>query len=73
MLFLSDIVVIMLHNYDRPGSVVQPYLTDKLNDGDKLFSKDYPIVFPRPYPGFELAAQFGEKFIVESSECQVAS
>lgn len=46
--------------YDRPGSVVQPYLTDKLNDGDKLFSKDYPVVFPRPYPGFELAAQFGE-------------
>ena len=39
--------------YDRPGAIVQPYLTDKLNDGDKLFSKDYPIVFPKPFPEFE--------------------
>ena len=44
--------------YDRPGAIVQPYLTDKLKDGDPLFSKDYPIVFPRPFPGFQLASSF---------------
>jgi len=45
--------------YDRPGAIVQPYLTDKLKDGDRLFSKDYPIVFPRPFPEFELADKIG--------------
>lgn len=44
--------------YDRPGAIVQPYLKDKLKNGDRLFSKDYPIVFPRPYPEFELADKF---------------
>jgi len=44
--------------YDRPGSIDQPYIKEKLKDGDRLFSKDYPIVFPRPYPEFELADKF---------------
>lgn len=47
--------------FDRPGAIVQPYLTDKLRDGDPLFSKDYPIVFPRPFPGFEMADQFANQ------------
>ncbi len=36
--------------FDKPGAIVQPHLQDKLNDGDPLFSRDYPVVWPRPFP-----------------------
>lgn len=45
---------------DRPGAVVQPYLQDQLNDGDPLYSKDYPLVWPRPYPGAKLSPLFAD-------------
>jgi len=45
---------------DRPGAVVQPYLQDQLDDGDSLYSKDYPLVWPRPYPGAKLAPLFSD-------------
>lgn len=45
---------------DRPGAVVQPYLQDQLNDGDPLYSKDYPLVWPRPFPGAKLAPLFAD-------------
>lgn len=40
---------------DRPGSIPQHGIKNKLNDGDPLWSHDYPVVWPKPWPGFKLA------------------
>ena len=48
-------------NYcDRPGAVVQPYLMQKPSDGDALYGIDYPLVWPRPFPGAKIAALFDD-------------
>ncbi|MGB0906594.1 MAG: phytanoyl-CoA dioxygenase family protein, partial [Maricaulaceae bacterium] len=36
---------------DRPGAIVQPYLLEKPENGCPLSSLDYPLVWPRPFPG----------------------
>jgi len=43
---------------DRPGAIVQPYLLDKPSEGSPLFSLDYPLVWPRPFPGAKIAKLF---------------
>ena len=43
---------------DRPGAIPQAGLAHKLRDGDRLFSADYPVVWPKPWPGFRLAEAF---------------
>lgn len=40
---------------DRLGSVAQVGLNHPLNDGDRLLSQDYPVVWPKPWPGLKLA------------------
>lgn len=40
---------------DRPGAIPQIGTTHALENGDRLFSEDYPIVWPKPWPGFSLA------------------
>lgn len=40
---------------DRQGSVPQVGLTQTLCDGDRLLSQDYPVVWPKPWPGLKLA------------------
>ncbi|MEL6473252.1 MAG: phytanoyl-CoA dioxygenase family protein [Pseudomonadota bacterium] len=48
---------------ERQGAVKQLYTSHQLKDGDRLDSVDYPIVYPRPWPGLRLAdvyAQFGD-------------
>ncbi len=44
--------------YDRPGAIPQPYIAKNLPDGSALLSKDYPLVWPRPYPEARLAPFF---------------
>jgi len=46
--------------FDKPGAAVQPFIEKKLMDGNRLFSKDYPLVWPRPYPGVELSGLFSD-------------
>jgi hypothetical protein len=46
--------------FDKPGAAVQPFIEKKLKDGDRLFSKDYPLVWPRPYPEAELSTLFAD-------------
>jgi ectoine hydroxylase-related dioxygenase (phytanoyl-CoA dioxygenase family) len=46
--------------YDRPGAIPQVGVTHGLKDGDRLFSADYPIVWPRPWPGLQLAPAYGQ-------------
>jgi hypothetical protein len=46
---------------DRPGAMVQPYLLDKPAEGAPLYSKDYPLVWPRPYPDAKLSPVFEEE------------
>jgi hypothetical protein len=40
---------------DRPGAIPQVGVAHDLHDGDRLFSADYPIVWPKPWPGFRLS------------------
>lgn len=40
---------------DRPGAMVQPYLLEKPLEGSPLYSRDYPLVWPRPFPEAKLA------------------
>jgi Phytanoyl-CoA dioxygenase (PhyH) len=41
--------------YDRPGAIPQYGVAHDLADGDRLFSRDYPVVWPKPWPGLALA------------------
>ena len=43
---------------DRPGAMVQPYVLDKPGEGEALYTRDYPLVWPRPYPSAKLAPVF---------------
>ncbi len=44
--------------FDRPGAIQQVGVSGDLEDGQRLFSKDYPIVWPKPWPGVSLAQLF---------------
>lgn len=44
---------------DRAGAIPQVGVARDLRDGDRLFSEDYPIVWPKPWPGFRLADAYG--------------
>lgn len=41
--------------FARPGTPEQPYQRHALEDGDPLDSEVFPVVWPKPYPGFSLA------------------
>jgi hypothetical protein len=45
--------------FDRPGAIAQVGITHDLKDGDRLFARDYPVVWPKPWPGLRLAELFG--------------
>ena len=40
---------------DRKGAIPQVGGARDLEDGDRLFSADYPVVWPKPWPGLSLA------------------
>lgn len=54
--------------FDRPGAVPQVATGHCLTDGDRLFSADYPMVYPRPWPGLKLSKLY-EADLMESM-CQ---
>ncbi|MEO0884055.1 MAG: phytanoyl-CoA dioxygenase family protein [Pseudomonadota bacterium] len=41
--------------FERPGAIPQTGISHNLRTGDELACRDYPCVFPKPWPGFELA------------------
>lgn len=41
--------------YDRPGAIPQNGVSHQLQDGDRLHAHDYPLVFPKPWPGLKLS------------------
>ncbi len=45
--------------FDRPGAIPQVGVTHGLKDGDRLFAADYPVVWPKPWPGLRLAGIYG--------------
>ena len=47
--------------YDRPGAIPQVGVAGALETGDRLFSKDYPIVWPKPWPGVSLAQLYADQ------------
>lgn len=40
---------------DRQGAIQQVGVARDLNDGDRLFSDDYPVVWPKPWPSLSLS------------------
>ena len=49
--------------FDRPGALKQAGGAAGLRDGDRLFSKDYPVVWPKPWPGFRLSPVYDARQI----------
>ncbi|MEM7639248.1 MAG: phytanoyl-CoA dioxygenase family protein [Pseudomonadota bacterium] len=41
--------------FDRPGAIPQVGVRGDLENGDRLFSRDYPVVWPKPWPEVNLA------------------
>lgn len=44
--------------FKRPGAPTQPYQTHELFEGEPLDSEAFPVVWPRPFPGFSLAGAY---------------
>lgn len=44
--------------FDRQGAIRQVGVSHCLKTGDKLYSKDYPLVWPKPWPGLDLAVLY---------------
>lgn len=40
---------------NKPGALPQPDIAAPLRDGQRLRSKDYPVVWPKPWPGVSLS------------------
>ncbi len=45
--------------WERPGAAPRAYTIDPLNNGDRLYSRDFPTVWPRPWPGVKLSNLYG--------------
>ena len=43
---------------NRPGAIPQPWIESPLEDGARLDCRDYPRVWPRPFPGAKLSRLF---------------
>lgn len=41
--------------HDRPGAIPQPWVRTPLAEGAPLYSRDYPRVWPAPFPGARLS------------------
>ena len=48
----------------REGAPDQPHHFHDLKDGDPLDSRTFPVVWPRPYPGFSLARTYKTETLV---------
>ncbi len=44
--------------FDRPGAIPQVGVSHGLKDGDRLLAADYPVVWPKPWPGMRLASSY---------------
>ncbi len=44
--------------FDRPGAIPQIGVSHGLKDGDLLLAADYPVVWPKPWPGMKLAGLY---------------
>lgn len=44
----------------RPGTPAQPHHHHELSEGDLLDSAQFPVVFPKPFPGFELGPLYDQ-------------
>jgi hypothetical protein len=53
--------------FARPGAPPQPYHKHHLENGDRLDSEQFPVVWPRPFPGFTLAPLIEERRSLRSS------
>lgn len=47
--------------HDRPGAIPQPWIEEKLAEGAPLNCRDYPRVWPRPFPGAKISRLYLER------------
>jgi ectoine hydroxylase-related dioxygenase (phytanoyl-CoA dioxygenase family) len=50
-----------MHYHRRPGTPDQPYQHHALREGDPLDSEVFPVVWPKPFPGFSLADAYYDR------------
>jgi len=48
---------------DRAGAIPQVGVSHGLKDGDRLLAPDYPVVWPKPWPGMRLARLYGNALL----------
>lgn len=48
--------------HERPGTAPQPHHYHELSEGDPLDCAQFPLVWPRPFPGFALAPYYDAAF-----------
>lgn len=58
---------------DRPGAIPQPFIEEPLKTGDKLQSRDYPMVWPKPWPEAKLADYYDFEFKNRSQSVSLAA
>lgn len=58
--------------HDKPGAMPQPGMVMRPNEGARLHTPDYPIVWPKPWPGFSIADAFDVEFDLPDEEGQHA-
>jgi hypothetical protein len=46
---------------DKAGALQQPWVSAKPRDGAPLYSRDYPRVWPRPFPGAKLSRLYEDE------------
>ena len=51
--------------YNKPGALPQTDIIGDLEDGDRLYSRDYPVVWPKPWPGLKLAEVYQDYCLQE--------
>ena len=59
--------------YERPGTIPQADVRQPLKTGDRLSSQDYPMVFPKPWPGVDLARLYANQSQTDPASPQQAA
>ncbi len=56
----------------RPGAPAQPYHAHSLTEGAPLDSETFPVVWPRPFPGFSLSGTYYDRLCEPSASRPVS-
>lgn len=54
--------------FDRPGAIPQVGVKHRLRNGDRLIARDYPVVWPKPWPELRLAPVYDSAFVPDVTD-----